>query len=205
MQNKLLMIILDNLPLVIASGNEGKIKEFKKLLDDFPIDLCTQPVGFEIEETGNTFMENARIKAIAVSQATGNMSLADDSGLSVDALGGAPGVYSSRYASSDKQRIEKLLVELKPFSNRKAKFECALCIASKEKVLIEVSGFCEGLISFYPKGTNGFGYDPIFEVSGLGKTYAEMDYEGKKHIGHRGNAFKLLIPKLKKLLNSTEN
>ena len=193
---------MDNVPLVIASGNKGKIGEFKKLLDDFPIDLLTQPVGFEIEETGSTFMENARIKAIAVSQATGNLSLADDSGLSVEALGGAPGIYSSRYASSDKQRIEKLLAELKPFSNRKAKFECALCIASGEKVLIEVSGFCEGLITFSPKGENGFGYDPIFEVSGLGETYAEMDHEKKKHIGHRGNAFKLLIPKLKQLLGS---
>tara|TARA_Y100000991_G_scaffold1290_1_gene1003 strand:+ start:1959 stop:2549 length:591 start_codon:yes stop_codon:yes gene_type:complete len=193
---------LDNVPLVIASGNKGKIGEFKKLLDDFPIDLLTQPVGFDIEETGSTFMENARIKAIAVSQATGNLSLADDSGLSVEALGGAPGIYSSRYASSDKQRIEKLLAELKPFSNRKAKFECALCIASGEKVLIEVSGFCEGLITFFPKGQNGFGYDPIFEVSGLGETYAEMDHEKKKHIGHRGNAFKLLIPKLKQLLGS---
>ena len=193
---------MDNLPLVIASANKGKIGEFKKLLDDFPIDLLTQPVGFEIEETGNTFMENARIKAIAVSQATGNLSLADDSGLSGEALGGAPGIYSSRYASSDKQRIEKLLAELKPFLNRKAKFECALCIASGEKVLIEVSGFCEGLITFFPKGGNGFGYDPIFEVSGLGETYAEMDHEKKKHIGHRGNAFKLLMPKLKQLLGS---
>ena len=193
---------MDNVPLVIASGNKGKIGEFKKLLDDFPINLLTQPVGFEIEETGSTFMENARIKAIAVSQATGNLSLADDSGLSVEALGGAPGIYSSRYASSDKQRIEKLLAELKPFSNRKAKFECALCIASGEKVLIEVSGFCEGLITFFPKGENGFGYDPIFEVSGLGETYAEMYHEKKKHIGHRGNAFKLLIPKLKQLLGS---
>ena len=193
---------MDNVPLVIASGNKGKIGEFKKLLDDFPIELLTQPVGFEIEETGSTFMENARIKAIAVSQATGNLSLADDSGLSVEALGGAPGIYSSRYASSDKQRIEKLLAELKPFSNRKAKFECALCIASGEKVLIEVSGFCEGLITFFPKGDNGFGYDPIFEVSGLGETYAEMDHQKKKHIGHRGNAFKLLIPKLKQLLGS---
>ena len=196
---------MDKLPLVIASGNQGKIAEFKKLLDDFPFDLMTQPVGFEIEETGSTFMENARIKAIAVSQETGDLSLADDSGLSVEALGGAPGIHSSRYASSDKQRIEKLLVELKPFSNRKAKFECALCIASGEKVLIEVSGFCEGLITFSPRGKNGFGYDPIFEVSGLGETYAEMDHERKKHIGHRGNAFQLLIPELKKLLTSKEN
>ena len=193
---------MDNIPLVIASSNEGKIREFKKLLADFSFDLLRQPCGFEIEETGDTFMENARIKAIAVSQATGNFSLADDSGLSVEALGGAPGIYSSRYASSDKQRIEKLLAELKPFSNRKAKFECALCIASGEKVLIEVTGFCEGLITISQKGKNGFGYDPIFEVSGLGKTFAEMDQEKKKHIGHRGNAFKLLKPELKKLLTA---
>ena len=193
---------MDNFPLVLASGNQGKIGEFKKLLDDFPFDLLTQPVGFEIEETGNTFSENARIKAIAVSQATGNLSLADDSGLSVEALGGAPGIYSSRYANSDKERIEKLLAELKPFQNRKAKFECAICMASGDKALIEVSGFCEGLITQTPKGKNGFGYDPIFEVSGLGETYAEMDQEKKKHIGHRGNAFKLLIPKLKQLLDS---
>ena len=190
---------MDNLPLVIASGNQGKIREFKKLLEDFPFDLLTQPVGFEIEETGSTFMENARIKAIAVSQAKGNLSLADDSGLSVEALGGAPGIYSSRYANSDNERIQKLLDELNPFPNRKAKFECALCIANGAKVLIEVSGLCEGLITFSPKGRNGFGYDPIFEVSGLGETYAEMDHEKKKHIGHRGNAFKLLKPELKKL------
>ena len=193
---------MDKLPLVIASGNKGKIAEFKKLLDDFPFDLMTQPVGFEIEETGSTFMENARIKAIAVSQVKGNLSLADDSGLSVESLGGAPGIYSSRYANSDEKRIEKLLAELKPFQNRKAKFECALCIASGGKALIEVSGFCEGLITLSPRGANGFGYDPIFEVSGLGETYAEMNHEQKKHIGHRGNAFKLLIPELKKLLVS---
>ena len=192
---------MHNIPLVIASGNEGKIKEFQKLLEDFPFNLLTQPLGFEIEETGKTFMENARIKAIAVSKETGALSLADDSGLSVEALGGAPGIYSSRYADSDKERIEKLLAELKPFPNRKAKFECALCIASGSKVLIEVSGVCEGLITFSPKGKNGFGYDPIFEVSGLCETYAEMNQEKKRDIGHRGNAFKLLIPELKKLLN----
>ena len=193
---------MNNIPLVIASSNEGKIKEFKKLLGGFPFKLLTQPLGLEIEETGKTFNKNARIKAIAVSRETGSLSLADDSGLSVEALGGAPGIYSSRYASSDKERIEKLLSELKSCTNRKAKFECALCIASGEKVLIEVSGFCEGLIAFSPKGENGFGYDPIFEVSGLGKTFAEMDHEKKKHIGHRGNAFKLLKPELKKLFTS---
>ncbi len=197
---------MNNLPLIIASSNEGKIREFKKLLHDFPfVDLLTQPVGFEIEETGNTFMENARIKAIAVSKETGNLALADDSGLCVEALGGAPGIYSSRYANSDEERIKKLIAELKNFSNRKAKFECSLCIASGEKVLIEVSGFCEGLITHSPRGKNGFGYDPIFEVATLGETFAEMNHEKKRVIGHRGNAFKLLRPELKKLLTSIEN
>ena len=194
------MIILNNLPLIIASSNEGKIREFRKLFIDLPFNLLPQPAGFVVEETGNTFIKNARIKAIAVSKETGNLSLADDSGLSVEALGGAPGVFSSRYASSDKKRIEKLLSELKPFANRKAKFECSLCIASGEKVLIEVSGFCEGVITSLPRGSNGFGYDPIFEVLELGETFAEMNDEKKKLIGHRGNAFKKIKPKLKKLL-----
>ena len=191
---------MHNIPLVIASGNEGKIKEFQKLLEDFPFNLLSQPFGFEIEETGKTFLENARIKAIAASKETGNLSLADDSGLCVEALGGAPGIYSSRYANSDNERIEKLLAELKPFPNRKAKFECALCIASGDQVLIEVTGFCEGIITFSKKGKNGFGYDPIFEVSGLGETFAEMNQNKKREIGHRGNAFKLLKPELQNLL-----
>ena len=195
---------MDNIALVIASGNEGKINEFQELLEDFPFDLLTQPVGFEIEETGKTFRENARLKAIAVSKESGNLSLADDSGLCVEALGGGPGIYSSRYANSDKDRIEKLLSELKPFPNRKAKFECALCVASAEKVLIEVTGFCEGLITFLPRGENGFGYDPIFEVAGLGQTFAQMNYNKKKLLGHRGNAFRLLKPKLNKLLTELE-
>ena len=192
---------MDNIPLVIASRNEGKIEEFKKLLKGFPLNLLIQPEDFEIEETGKTFKENARIKAVAVSKETGNLSLADDSGLSVQVLGGAPGVYSSRYAKSDKERIEKLLAELKPFSNRKAKFECALCIADGEKILVEVTGFCEGNITFSPRGKNGFGYDPIFEVFQLGETFAEMNYDTKKFVGHRGNAFKLLKPELENLLN----
>ena len=192
---------MDNIPLVIASRNEGKIEEFKKLLKGFPLNLLIQPEDFEIEETGKTFKENARIKAVAVSKETGNLSLADDSGLSVQVLGGAPGVYSSRYAKSDKERIEKLLAELKPFSNRKAKFECALCIADGEKILVEVTGFCEGNITFSPRGKNGFGYDPIFEVFQLGETFAEMNYDTKKFLGHRGNAFKLLKPELENLLN----
>ncbi len=193
---------LDKIPFVIASSNKGKKKEFRNLLSDFPLDFIEQPEGFNVEETGKTFEENARIKAIAVSQKSGFLSLADDSGLNVEALDGAPGIHSARYAKSDKERVDKILKELEPFSNRKAKFECALCIASNNKVLLEVTGSCEGSITFSPRGENGFGYDPIFEVDSLGVTFAEMSDYRKKEIGHRGNAFKLIKSELEKLLLS---
>ena len=193
---------LDKIPFVIASSNQGKIKEFRNLLSEFPLNFINQPGGFNVEETGKTFEENARIKAIAVSVKTGFFSIADDSGLSVEALDGAPGIHSARYAESDKERVEKILRKLENFSNRKAKFECALCVASGNKVLLEVTGSCEGLITFSPRGENGFGYDPIFEVASLGVTFAEMNQDRKKQIGHRGNAFKLIKPELEKLLLS---
>ena len=193
---------LDKIPFVIASSNQGKVKEFRNLLSEFPLNFINQPGGFNVEETGKTFEENARIKAIAVSVKTGFFSIADDSGLSVEALDGAPGIHSARYAESDKERVEKILRKLENFSNRKAKFECALCVASGNKVLLEVTGSCEGLITFSPRGENGFGYDPIFEVASLGVTFAEMNQDRKKQIGHRGNAFKLIKPELEKLLLS---
>ena len=196
---------LDKIPFVIASSNEGKVKEFQKLLEEFPLNFINQPEGFSVEETGTTFEANARIKAIEVSKKTGFLSLADDSGLSVEALGGAPGIHSARYAKSDKERVYKILKELEPFSNRKAKFECALCIASNNKVLLEVTGSCKGSITFSPRGENGFGYDPIFEVDSLGLTFAEMNHFKKKEIGHRGNAFKLIKSKLEKLLLSLKD
>lgn len=196
---------LDKIPFVIASSNKGKVNEFRNLLSDFPLDFIDQPEGFNVEETGKTFEENARLKAIAVSEKTGFLSLADDSGLSVEALDGVPGIHSARYEKSDKKRVEKILKELEPFSNRKAKFECALCIAYNNKVLLEVTGSCEGSITFSPRGGNGFGYDPIFEVEGLGETFAEINYYTKKEIGHRGNAFKLIKPELEKLLLSLKN
>ncbi len=198
-------MVLDKIPFVIASTNKGKVKEFRNLLSDFPLDFIDQPEDLNVEETGKTFEENARIKAIAVSRKTGNLSLADDSGLSVEVLDGAPGIHSARYAKSDKERVEKILRKLEGFSNRKAKFECALCVASENKVLLEVTGSCEGLITFSPRGENGFGYDPIFEVASLGITFAEMNHEIKKQIGHRGNAFNLIKPELEKLLLSLQN
>ena len=186
--------------LVIATRNEGKFKEFSSLLSSFPLNILTPPNGFEVEETGNDFKENARLKAFGCSQLSGKWSLADDSGLSVDALNGAPGVHSARYASTNQVRIEKLLKELNACGNRKATFTAALCIASPDEILLEVEGRCEGFISQFPRGKEGFGYDPIFVVKETGLTFAEMSKYQKSIYGHRGKAFKLLIPSLKNIL-----
>jgi len=190
--------------LVIASGNAGKIREFAGLLEHLPLTVKPQPEGMEVEETGLTFAENARIKARAVAAATGHWALADDSGLSVDALDGAPGVFSARYAQSDPARIARLLQELGDTDNRSAYFSAALCIAAPDgSVLVEVEGRCDGVITTTPRGAEGFGYDPIFEVLGTGQTFAEMDRERKKSHGHRGRAFTLLEPELHQLLAGT--
>ncbi len=197
------MAILErtNRVLIIASGNAGKIKEFKVLLAQFPLRILSQPKGFEVEETGESFIENARLKALAVANATSEWALADDSGLSVDALGGAPGVHSARYAINDSERIRRLLEEMKSVDCRLAHFSSALCIAApNNEILIEVEGRCDGFIVKSPRGERGFGYDPIFEVSGMGLTFAEMTAEDKKKISHRGIAFTLLAPKLRRIL-----
>ena len=186
--------------LIIATGNAGKLKEFSGFLEEFSFKIIPQPDGYKVEEIGQTFVENARIKAIAASVSSDQLSLADDSGLCVEALNGAPGIHSARYAKTDTERINKLLKELEPFTNRKATFNSAICIASKGEVLIEVEGKCEGLITYKPRGDYGFGYDPIFEVLDVGLTFAEMGLGEKKIYGHRGIAFKILLPKLKELL-----
>ena len=173
--------------LVIASGNSGKVREFEGLLSGLPLRVKAQPDGLEIEETGSTFRANARIKALAVAAETGHWALADDSGLSVDALEGAPGVHSARYAASDPERIARLLKALAAEDQRSARFCAALCVASPDDtVLLEVEGQCKGNIIRTPRGNQGFGYDPIFEVEGTGQTFAEMSLEEKKAHGHRG-------------------
>lgn len=188
--------------LVIASGNAGKIREFQGLLQHLPLDVQPQPEGMDVEETGSTFAANARIKAKAVATTTGHWALADDSGLSVNALGGAPGVHSARYAPTDPERINKLLSALSKTSERDAQFCAALCVAAPDgSVLIEVEGRCDGRITTLPRGEGGFGYDPIFEVSGTDLTFAEMPLSDKKTHGHRGKAFALLEPRLRALLS----
>ena len=187
--------------LVIASGNAGKIREFEGLLKALPVNVRPQPEGLEVEETGTTFAANARLKAIAVARATGEWALADDSGLSVDALDGAPGVHSARYAPTDPERIARLLTALNGSSQRKAHFCAALCIAAPDgRVLLEVEGRCQGQITRTARGEQGFGYDPIFEVDGTELTFAEMPLSEKKQHGHRGRAFAALEPQLRELL-----
>ena len=188
--------------LVIASGNAGKVREFRDLLQHLPLELKPQPEGMEVEETGLTFIENARLKALAVASASGAWALADDSGLSVNALGGAPGVHSARYAPTDSERIARLLRELGDGLDRRAEFRAALCLADRAgQILLEVEGCCAGVITAAPRGDSGFGYDPIFEVEGTTLTFAEMEPEQKQKVGHRGRAFALLQPQLDKLLN----
>ena len=197
--------------LVLASGNQGKIREFAQLLAPLGLQIEAMPEGLEIEETGATFAENARLKAVAVARATGQWALADDSGLCVTALGGAPGVHSARYADSDPARIARLLHELnnanaaaisqdKP-ADRSARFTAALAVAAADgAVAIEVEGHCPGVILEAPRGDGGFGYDPVFYVPAAELTFAEMDKELKGRLGHRGQAFSLLEPQLQLLL-----
>ena len=193
-------------PLVIASGNAGKVREFAALLADLPLEVRPQPEGLEVEETGATFAENARLKAEAVARATGCWALADDSGLAVDALGGAPGVLSARYAPSDAERIARLLTELAAAGaseahRRGAAFIAALALADPSgMVQLAVEGRCAGRIIEAPRGVGGFGYDPVFLVPELGLTFAEMDKATKGRVGHRGRAFALLEPELRQLL-----
>ncbi len=195
-------------PLVIASGNAGKVREFAHLLADLPLEIRQQPEGLEVEETGSTFAENARLKATAVALATGCWALADDSGLAVAALGGAPGVHSARYAASDPERIARLLRELAAATagsspDRSARFTAALAVADPSgDIVLEVEGHCPGLILEAPRGSGGFGYDPVFHVPEAGLTFAEMDKAIKGRIGHRGRAFALLEPRLRPLLGA---
>jgi XTP/dITP diphosphohydrolase len=195
-------------PLVIASGNAGKVREFAALLAELPLVVRPQPEGLEVEETGATFAENARLKAEAVARATGCWALADDSGLAVDALGGAPGVLSARYAPTDPERIARLLAELAAadalaLERRGAAFVAALALADPSgMVRLAVEGRCAGRIIEAPRGVGGFGYDPVFLVPELNLTFAEMDKATKGRIGHRGRAFALLEPGLRELLTA---
>ncbi len=200
--------------ILVATTNPGKIAELRAMLDaDVEwLKLSDFSNIAEIEEDGKTFVENARKKAIGYAQATGLWTIADDSGLVVDALDGEPGVKSARFSGTkskdrsliDHQNIAKVLELLKDVTEgkRTAKFVCCLCLASPEKILIETEGTLQGLITNKEIGKNGFGYDPIFFLPHLNKTAAQLTTEEKNAISHRGNAIRKLKPLLEELLCS---
>jgi len=193
---------MTNLKLLVGTNNPGKIRELGELLADLPVELFGLK-GFENviepEETGATFLENARLKADSYARQTGFWTLSDDSGLEVEALGGAPGVYSARYAgaaASDAERIAKLLTELVETGDelRRARFVCAMAIADeKGAIKFAAEGICEGKIAENPRGANGFGYDPIFVPDGFTETFGELSSTVKGEISHRARAIKKIM------------
>lgn len=199
--------------LVVGSTNRGKVREICTLLAGLPIEvqsLADFPEAEAPEETGSSFAENARLKAIGLAAQLGAWVLADDSGLCVDALGGAPGVRSARYAGSgatDEERVAKLLDVLTEVEGpeRSAAFECAMALASPEQVLLETSGRCEGRIVRHPRGHNGFGYDPVFYYPDFGATFAEVSPDAKNGVSHRGQALRALAERLPALLAAQED
>lgn len=189
--------------IIAATKNKNKLREFGEILKDFEI-ISQEEAGVDIdvEETGTTFEENSYIKAKAIYDITGITTIADDSGLCVDALGGAPGVYSARYGGEgydDKGRVDLLLQNMKdiPDGERSARFVCVITLVGKDGVLT-ARGECEGRIDYEPKGGNGFGYDPVFFVEQYNKTMAEATPEEKNAISHRGKALKIFAEKLNK-------
>ncbi len=186
--------------VVVATGNPGKLSELKDYLQVLDWDLALKPQEIEVEETGKTFLENARLKASEVAIATKSWAIADDSGLSVKALNGAPGVYSARYGNSDADRINRVLRELGEATDRQAEFVCAIALARPDgTIALETEGRCPGSILAEGQGAGGFGYDPIFYVQTQRKTFAEMSPEEKERYSHRGIAFEQLMPELKAL------
>lgn len=195
--------------LLVATHNPGKVRELRELLADLPVEVTFPPeIGLELEvdETGATFAENAALKALAFARASGLVALADDSGLEVDALGGAPGVHSARYAgpgASDADRYRKLLAALAgvPPGQRSARFRCVVAVATPAGDVELAEGVCEGEIASEPLGQHGFGYDPVFQVAGVGRRMAELPPDLKNQLSHRGRAFRAARPILESLVS----
>ncbi|MEW6662819.1 MAG: XTP/dITP diphosphatase [Bacillota bacterium] len=195
-------------PLVLATRNKGKLAEFRDLLKDYPVHIMSLgdfPDIPEIEETGVSFAENALIKAGTVAKATGLLAVADDSGLEVDCLDGAPGVHSARFAGEPKneqRNNEKLVTLLRdvPKERRRARFRCVLAVVTSEGQEFLAEGACEGVINLEPRGSHGFGYDPLFFLPEFGQTMAELDPEIKNRISHRARAFQAVKKVLVKLI-----
>lgn len=186
---------------VIATGNEGKVREFKRILEPMGFEAVSMKelgLALEVEETGKTFAENARLKAGAACKAAGLPAIADDSGLCVDALGGAPGVYSARYSGlGDDENNQKLLRELAdvPDGERTARYVCAICCCFPDGTFLTAEESCEGKIGYALSGSQGFGYDPLFYVGG--RSFGQYSGEEKDAISHRGKALRLFCERLK--------
>ena len=194
--------------LILASNNTNKLREFRRLVEGLDIELISQKEAgcdFEVDENGSTFEENAFLKASAVTRATGLAAVADDSGLCVDALNGEPGIYSARYgaghASSDSERYRYLLEKMENVKDRSARFVCCICCTFPDGRIIRARGECEGEILSAPRGSNGFGYDPVFHPLCSEKGMAELTPEEKNAISHRGNALRAFIPLLREAVN----
>lgn len=195
--------------MILATGNSGKLQELRNLTAKYPwtvFSLKDFPELPIVEETGTTFRENARLKAVSAAERTGLVALADDSGLEVDFLGGLPGVYSARFAGeegNDQKNNEKLLEMLAGVadSGRTARFRCTIAIAEPAGQVEYCEGFCEGRIMLEPAGANGFGYDPLFFLPEYGKTMAQISLEEKNIISHRGKAFRAALPLLEKIFD----
>jgi XTP/dITP diphosphohydrolase len=187
-------------PLLLATRNPHKTREFSEILgNEFVVrDLSAEPDAPEIEETGSTLAENAILKAVGISQRFPGLVVGDDSGLEVDALEGAPGVYSARYSgpgAKDSANIARLLSELRKLSIERpysARFRCVLALARDGELIDTFEGAVEGAIVEPPRGSGGFGYDPVFQPAGLAETFGEIVPEKKNRISHRANAIRLL-------------
>lgn len=183
--------------LILASNNQGKLLEMRRILCDMGIEVISQreaDCDFEVEENGDTFEENAWLKAAAVTERTGLPAVADDSGLVVDALNGAPGVHSARYTGrhedTDEQRNDFLLSNMEGVTDRSARFVSCICCTMGDSTVLRARGECEGVILLEPRGVNGFGYDPLFQPIGYNKTMAELSIDEKNLISHRGKALR---------------
>ena len=189
--------------LLVATGNRHKTEEIRAMLGaDYDVsDLSAHPDLPTVEETGTTFLENATLKAVEISLQVPGMVLSDDSGLEVDALNGAPGVYSSRYAGddgNDAANNAKLLLELDGATSRSARFRCVMVLAKSGKVLAHFDGTVEGSIIHELQGDGGFGYDPLFVPDGFDRTFAELGEQVKNGLSHRAHAMKKVVDWLKK-------
>jgi XTP/dITP diphosphohydrolase len=192
--------------LLLATNNKGKVREYRRMLKDLPAELVSPAeagINTEVEEVGESLEENARLKATTLARQSKLLTLADDSGLEVDALGGEPGRLSARYAgegASDEDRVNYLLKKLEgvPEGERSAHFRCVIAIAQPDGEAELCSGECEGVIALEPRGEAGFGYDPVFYLPQLGKTMAELSLEEKNSVSHRGRAAREAIKLLRR-------